>query len=112
MVAVSTAPAETAEAGRAVLARPARRRTSGRTRLELVLLLGPALVLFAGFVLAPIVVAVYYSFYSYHGFGPLTDYVGLRNYRTALSDSTFRHAILNNLRIVGLSLVIQGPLSV
>jgi raffinose/stachyose/melibiose transport system permease protein len=57
-----------------------RRRTSLRTRLELIVLLGPALLLFAGFVLAPIVVAVYYSFYSYHGFGPLTDYVGLRNY--------------------------------
>lgn len=111
---VTAAPAKTTPApGRAVKARPARRRrTSLRTRLELTVLLGPALLLFVGLVLAPIVVAVYYSFYSYHGFGPLTDYVGLRNYRTALSDPTFRHAILNNLRIVGLSLVIQGPLSV
>lgn len=111
-MAVSTVPVRTAEDGRAIKARPSRRRNSVRTRLELVLLLGPAVVLFVGFVLAPIVVAVYYSFYSYHGFGPLTHYVGWRNYHTALSDPTFQHAILNNLRIVAFSLVIQGPLSI
>jgi len=112
-MAVSTAPAQrTVEDGSVSLTRPSRRRSSWRTRSELTFLLGPSVVLFLGFVLAPIGVAVYYSFYSYHGFGPLTDYVGLRNYRAALSDPAFQHSITHNLAIGGLSLVVQLPLSV
>ncbi len=58
--------------------------------------------------LAPIVVAVYYSLYNWTGFGPLTDYVGLRQLPDrALSDPVFQHAIGHNLIIAGLSLVIQ-----
>ena len=82
-----------------------------RRRLELVLLLGPALVLFVGFVLAPIAVAAYYSLHSWNGFGPL-QWVGLSNYRQALSDTVFQHAVLHNLIFVGLTLVIQMPLSI
>ncbi len=41
-----------------------------RRRLELALLLGPALVLFVGFVLVPIGVAAYYSLHKWNGFGP------------------------------------------
>lgn len=82
-----------------------------RKKLELALLLGPALVLFLGFVLVPIGVAVYYSFYNWNGFGPLSDVVGLDNYRRALTDNVFQRAIGHNLIIVGLSLVLQLPLS-
>ena len=35
-------------------------------------------LLFVGFVLLPIGVAVYYSLYEWNGFGPLDDFVGLR----------------------------------
>src|SRR6266516_4136833 len=99
-------------AGRAV-ARPARRRRGSlRKKLELLLLLGPALVLFVGFVLLPIVVAVYYSLYRWDGFGPLTDFVGLHNYKRALSDSVFQHAIVHNGIIALLSLVLQIPLGI
>ncbi|MEV4603109.1 sugar ABC transporter permease [Amycolatopsis sp. NPDC049253] len=90
--------------------RPARRR--GRTRLELVLLLGPALVLFTGFVLVPIGIAVYYSLYSWNGFGPLTDFVGFQNYADAFGGAVFRGAIWHNVVIAVLSIVIQLPLSV
>ncbi|MGW4487147.1 carbohydrate ABC transporter permease [Amycolatopsis sp. NPDC004368] len=90
--------------------RPPRRR--GRTRLELALLLGPALVLFAGFVLVPIGIAVYYSFYSWNGFGPLTNFVGFQNYADAFGGAVFRGAIGHNVLIAVLSIVIQLPLSI
>jgi raffinose/stachyose/melibiose transport system permease protein len=104
------APSPAMPAGRAQ-ARPARRRSSLGKRLELALLLLPALVLFIGFVLVPMIVAIYYSFYKWNGFGPM-NMVGLANYRRALSDPVFQHAIGHNLIIAGLSLVLQLPLSI
>jgi raffinose/stachyose/melibiose transport system permease protein len=92
--------------------RPARRSRSVRKRLELVLLLGPPLVLFVGFVLVPICFAAYYSLYNWTGFGPPTDFTGLQNYHDAFAGSVFRDAILHNLIIVVLSVVIQLPLSI
>jgi raffinose/stachyose/melibiose transport system permease protein len=101
-------------AGR-VKARPApatrKRPASLRRRLELVLLLTPALLLFVGFVLLPIVVAVYYSFFKWTGFSPRHPY-GFGNYTRALGDSVFRSAIVHNLIIAVLSVVIQLPLSI
>ena len=111
-----TASAVTApqrKAGR-VDARPARRHGKANTRgtrLELALLLTPALVLFIGFVLLPIAVAVYYSFYKWTGFSPRTPY-GLENYKRVLEDEVFRTALWHNLIIAGLSVVIQLPLSI
>lgn len=90
---------------------PGRRRSSSRTRLELLLLLAPALALFLLFVLVPMVAAIYYSFYHWTGFGPLNDFVGLDNYRKALSDPIFQGAIWHNVLIAILSLVVQLPLS-
>ena len=89
-----------------------RRRPGLRRKAELALLLGPALVLFAGFVLVPIVLAAYYSLYNWSGFGPLADFAGLHNYRLVLADPVFRQAFGHNLIIVAvLSIVIQLPLS-
>jgi raffinose/stachyose/melibiose transport system permease protein len=84
-------PRATATAAARARGRPALRR-----RLELALLLGPALVLFVGFVLAPIAVAAYYSLHAWNGFGPL-QWLGLENYKQALSDGVFQHAVLHNL---------------
>jgi len=95
----------------AVPAAGARRRSRRRKRLELTLLLGPALVLFVGFVLAPIAVAAYYSLHTWNGFGPLA-WAGLSNYGHALSDPVFQHAVLHNLIFAGLSIVVQLPLSI
>jgi raffinose/stachyose/melibiose transport system permease protein len=87
-------------------------RPSVRQRLELLLLLGPAFILFVGFVLVPIAVAIYYSFYKWSGFGPLNHTVGFANYRRALKDTVFLHAIQHNVTIALLSLFIQLPLSI
>jgi raffinose/stachyose/melibiose transport system permease protein len=111
-----TGPADTlagtarTAAGRAD-ARPARRRTGMGKRLELILLLAPALVLFVGFVLVPIAAAIYYGFFKWTGFSPRKPN-GLGNYSRALHDTVFLHAIGHNLIIAGLSVAIQLPLSI
>ncbi|MDX8035721.1 sugar ABC transporter permease [Lentzea sp. BCCO 10_0856] len=109
--ATDTRP-ETAPAPLAPAAGGTYRRSRLRTHLELALLLGPGLLLFAGFVLVPIGVAGFYSLYSWNGFGPLTDFVGLRNYTDALTGDVFQGAIGHNLIIATLSIVVQLPLSI
>lgn len=97
--------------GRATLVRPVRRSRDLRKKLELVLLLGPALVLFAGFVLVPIGIAVQYSLYNWSGMTSLTDFIGLHNYREALDDPVFRGAVLHNFLFAALSIIFQLPLT-
>jgi raffinose/stachyose/melibiose transport system permease protein len=91
---------------------PARRSPRLRRRLELAVLLSPALLLFTGFVLLPIGIAAYYGLYKWTGFGPLSGFVGLRNYKLALTDPAFQQAILHNVIIAVLSIVIQLPISI
>jgi raffinose/stachyose/melibiose transport system permease protein len=83
-----------------------------RKNTELTILLAPGLVLFVGFVLVPIVIAAYYSFYSWPGYGPLNNSIGFRNYTFAFQDPAFQHAIEHTLALTVASLVIQGPLSI
>lgn len=88
------------------------RRARGRRRwLEISFFVGPALVLFVVFVVLPIVQAAYYSVFRWNGIEPLTNFVGLGNYRQALNDPLFREAIWHNTMLVVLSLVVQGPLA-
>jgi raffinose/stachyose/melibiose transport system permease protein len=79
--------------------------------LEIAFFVGPALVFFVFFVLLPIVQAGYYSVFRWNGIEPLTDFIGLGNYREALTDDHFREAIWHNTMLVVLSLVVQGPLA-
>jgi raffinose/stachyose/melibiose transport system permease protein len=94
------------------LAAPAR-GGSRRSRkwLMIGLFLVPALVLYLVFVLLPIVQAAQYSLFKWNGLTPLTDFIGLKNYQVALSNSTFMTSVGNNLLIVVLSLVLQIPFS-
>ena len=75
------------------------------------LFLLPALALYVLFVLLPVVQAAYYSLFKWNGLQPLTDFIGLNNYATAISSPTFATAVSNNLLIIGLSLTIQIPFS-
>jgi len=77
----------------------------------LAVLIGPALVVFVAFVIVPVILAGYYGFFSWSGFGPPTDFVGIRNYVTILTDPAFHEALGHNLFIVVMSLVIQGPIA-
>jgi raffinose/stachyose/melibiose transport system permease protein len=91
--------------------RPARGR-AWAGRLEIALLVGPALVMFVGFVIFPIVMAAYYGFFRWQGYGPPTDFVGLQNYLTILTDPTFIEALGHNGFIVIASIILQGPVAV
>ncbi len=92
-------------------ARP-RRRGDTRTRLEIALFVGPALVVFLGFVILPVVLAAVYSLYNWNGLGPLDRFIGIDNYVRALSDPVFLKAIGNNVTIVVASLLVQGPIAI
>jgi raffinose/stachyose/melibiose transport system permease protein len=86
------------------------RGTQARRRVETGLFIAPALLLYVLFVLLPIVLAGYYSFWHWNGLGPLNDFIGLDNYVRAFHDDAFRGAILHNGILVVLSLVVQLPL--
>lgn len=88
------------------------RRSGGglRQALEVAFFVTPALALFALFVVWPVVRAVQFSFYRWKGFGPLVDFVGLRNYSTVLHDEVFTDAFVHNMVIVVLSILVQLPL--
>ncbi|MDR1824495.1 MAG: sugar ABC transporter permease [Bifidobacteriaceae bacterium] len=83
-----------------------------RQRAEITLLAGPAILLFIGFVIFPVLTAVYYGLFRWKGYGAPTDFVGLNNYVVLFKDSAFREAVLHNFEIVFLSLIMQGPLAV
>jgi raffinose/stachyose/melibiose transport system permease protein len=91
--------------------RPRKRRGRGRLRLEIALLSGPAIIVFVGLVIFPVVLAAYYGFYRWQGYGAPTDWVGLNNYKVIFTDHAFQQVLEHNGFIVVLSLVIQGPLA-
>ena len=81
-----------------------------QTGLEVLFFVSPALALFLIFVVWPILKAVQFSMYRWKGFGPLSDFVGLDNYRAVLRNDVFTDALTHNLIIVVLSVLIQLPL--
>lgn len=103
-----------------------------RKRLEIGLFAGPALLFYVTLVIFPIILAAVYSVFRWDGLGPLVDpacsdayaangslgpnfcnrFVGFENYARALSDPVFTSAIGHNFFILGLSLLIQGPLAI
>jgi raffinose/stachyose/melibiose transport system permease protein len=68
-------------------------------------------LLYAVFIIVPVVQAVHYSFYAWSGLGDLTDFVGLDNYREAFGDPAFRQAMGHNGILIALSLGLQLPLA-
>lgn len=72
----------------------------------------PALAVYTTFVLLPIVLAAVFSFFNWTGLGPLDRFIGVENYVRALTDPAFLGALGNNIKIVVLSLIVQGPIAV
>ena len=64
------------------------------------------------FVILPVFLAAYYGFFRWKGFGPPTDFVGLKNYITIVKDPEFRSALGHNFEVLILSLVMQGPIAI
>ena len=114
----TTSPEELVVAGTGVRTpapAPGPRRGKGtdwRKTLEIILLSGPAIVVFLAFVIFPVFLAAYYGFFKWKGYGPPTEFVGLDNYLIILRDSAFHEALLHNGYIVVLSLLLQGPAAV
>jgi raffinose/stachyose/melibiose transport system permease protein len=75
----------------------------------------PALVMYAVFVLLPLLLSIQYSFFRWDGIGPMT-WVGLKNYATVLEVPNLLGTIYNAFRLVlwfsfipvGLGLVVAG----
>ncbi len=85
---------------------------NGRKWLEILLFVTPALALMGLFVVYPIFSAARMSFYSWKGFGPMDDFVGLQNYTNVLTDEVFTDAVGHNFIIVVLSIAVQLPLGI
>ncbi|MCL2783728.1 MAG: hypothetical protein FWD80_07160, partial [Propionibacteriaceae bacterium] len=77
---------------------------------EVTLLTGPALIVFVGFVIVPIIYAAYVGFFKWNGYGPLQN-ATLANYQRLLTDPYFWKAVSHNLEIAALSLLVQGPIA-
>lgn len=85
---------------------------TGRAKwMTIGLFLLPALVLYLLFVLFPVAQAVHYSLYKWNGLTPLDNFVGLKNYATALGSDTFQNAVSHNVFLIVLSLALQIPFS-
>ncbi len=89
--------------------RRARRSRARRKWVSIALFLLPALALYCLLVIAPIFQAIYYSGFKWTGLGPLDDFVGLQNFKTAFQDPVFTGALKHNGIIVALSLALQLP---
>jgi raffinose/stachyose/melibiose transport system permease protein len=72
----------------------------------------PALALYSVFVLYPITQSIRYSGFDWNGLKPLTEWVGLGNFRDAFADPLFIEAITHNAIIIGLSLLLQIPFAI
>lgn len=82
---------------------------------EIIGLTLPAVAIYTLFVLVPMGFAVYYSLFRWRGSGAPSDFIGLDNYigpYGALKDPLFQSALMNNIKIVFGSLLIQGPLAI
>lgn len=79
-------------------------------RWKIALMLAPALVLFTGFIVYPVLNAAWYSLTNFAGFGD-ADFIGLDNYRALAQDQFFWTALTNTLIILVVSLVVLIPAS-
>jgi ABC-type sugar transport system permease subunit len=92
--------------------RPRSRGLGWAGRLEVLILVGPAMIVFLAFVIFPVLMAAYYGFFSWGGYGPATEFIGLRNYVNILTDPAFIEALGHNGFIVIFSLILQGPVAI
>lgn len=77
----------------------------------LLIFLPPALLLFTLFVILPLAEAGYYGFFKWNGFSETMRFVGLKNFERVFNHSVFITALLNSLKIIGISLFVQLPLA-
>ncbi|MGZ8800771.1 MAG: carbohydrate ABC transporter permease, partial [Aeromicrobium sp.] len=76
-------------------------RLGGVRRVHIIgwLFVAPALLMYAAFVLLPLALTLQYSLYRWDGIGP-SEWVGLRNYASVLTDSDLVGVILNAFKLI------------
>jgi raffinose/stachyose/melibiose transport system permease protein len=89
----------------------------GRKWAEIAIFVSPALILFLGFVILPVILAAVYSFFNLppaFRWEQLDSdhFIGFQNYVRALTSPEFQRAIGNNFFILLMSLLIQGPIAI
>jgi multiple sugar transport system permease protein/raffinose/stachyose/melibiose transport system permease protein len=89
-----------------------RRRVPWRRWAEIALLAGPGVIVFVTFVIVPVLMAGYYGFFEWSGYGVPTEFVGLRNYELIFTDAAFLEAMSHNGFILVMSLILQGPVAI
>ena len=81
--------------------------------IAIFLFLLPALLLFVGLLIAPIIMSIYYSLFNWNGLralDPAKDFVGLKNYATLFNERIqFGSALKNAFILAGLSVFLQLP---
>lgn len=75
--------------------------------------IAPGFVLYTAFLIVPLLVAIFYSFFQWSGLGPMT-FIGFENYRMLFTNprlsATFWNALANNGRMVLAVLAIIMPI--
>ncbi|MET0812532.1 MAG: sugar ABC transporter permease [Microbacterium sp.] len=117
MTTTTTSPGPAVTAGPGPSPRRGSRAGSRRKWTEIVIFVGPALFLFLGFVILPVILAAVYSFFNLPPAFQWSDlnaerFLGFDNYVRALSTPEFTRAIGNNFFILVMSLLIQGPIAI
>lgn len=113
-----TTPGPAITAGPGPAPAPRAPRGQARKRLEILLFVTPALVLFLGFVILPVILAGVYSFYNlppgfqWQDLAESGRFIGLDNYVRALTTPEFQRAIGNTFFILVMSLLVQGPIAI
>lgn len=79
---------------------------------NIILFLLPALILFIGILIAPIVMSGYYSLFDWNGFGDKI-FLGFKNYYELFTSKPigFLKALRNSFLLAGLSVALQLPLA-
>lgn len=69
------------------------------------------LVLFGAFTIWPMVSSWYYSLFEWDGFGPLSNFVGLDNYREVVASDQYWNAFKHSMYFAVVAIVIEVPLA-
>ena len=87
-----------------------KRKSQNRT---IFLFLLPALILFVGLLIAPIVMSLYYSFFKWNGMSAEREFIGFSNYIQIFKDPIINvgSALVNAFVLAFLSVFIQLPFS-
>ncbi|MFI7006469.1 carbohydrate ABC transporter permease [Streptomyces sp. NPDC050145] len=95
-----SAPADTA--------RPGRRRRLRSALGRFAVFGAPGMLVYACFVLAPVLLSVGYSLTNYNPFSPPTEFTGLRNYRLLFQDEEFLQALKVTVQLTVMLVVLPN----